>query len=155
MRHSVNIYRNAREASPYTQESAAEKIGVSPRYLQRVEAIEYTGKVDDVIVIKMAKVYGTPWLGIDHLQRNVIASEIVPEINPTDIRGAAANIYNVEYLMGIVKPIVMSIAIDGKVNPWEQQSWDTVVEKVTQAVKLLYEAMYCYTGIDTTTDQEE
>ena len=66
----TNIYKTAREYAGLNRIKAAEKLGISSSCLKDYE-IDWR-QCPDVIALAMSKLYRTPWLRVQHLQRNVV-----------------------------------------------------------------------------------
>lgn len=81
------IYQLARNTTELTQQAAAELLNVSVRSLADYE----TGKTipHSDIVADMADIYGTKWLGYEHLRQSTkLGKEILPAIDISDIAKA-------------------------------------------------------------------
>ena len=73
-----NIYQAARKESCLTQEQAAERMEVSET---TVKAWEQGARVpDNETVARMAELYGTPWLALEHLRSAGSTLGVIPEI---------------------------------------------------------------------------
>lgn len=74
-----NIYKNARSAAGYTQERAAEMLGIS---VESLRAYETGGRVPgNNTVERMIEIYSTPYLAYQHLKEsNALMSHIIPAL---------------------------------------------------------------------------
>lgn len=73
-KESMNPYYNARNYAGMTRPRAAMLLLVSERSLAEYEL---DGRpVPDWLVLKMAELYRTPWLRVQHLQRNAVFCDI-------------------------------------------------------------------------------
>ena len=73
-----NIYQAARKEGCLTQEQAAERLDVSDT---TVKAWEQGARVpDNETVARMAELYGTPWLALEHLRSAGSTLGVIPEI---------------------------------------------------------------------------
>ncbi len=69
-----NIYQTARKYAKLTLIEASVELDIS---LSRLKAYEYDERpCPDVIALKMAKLYKTPWLRVQHLQKNVVFCDV-------------------------------------------------------------------------------
>ena len=78
----TNIYKTAREYAGLNRIKAAEKLGISSSCLKDYE-IDWR-QCPDVIALAMSKLYRTPWLRVQHLQRNVVFCDVFGLIPPVD-----------------------------------------------------------------------
>lgn len=80
MQQNRNIYQTAREGSGYTQEKAAELIGVS---VESIRAYETDRRIPPThIVIRMVDVYNVQHLAYQHLKNaDDIANMYLPELS--------------------------------------------------------------------------
>ena len=88
-----NIYKIQRRAVGYTQEAAAERLGISVESLRAYE----TGQrvPPDWVVELMSILYNAPYLAYQHLREtNAIFGRVVPQIEDRDLLEIAVRIYN-------------------------------------------------------------
>jgi hypothetical protein len=78
----TNIYKTAREYAGLNRIKAAEKLGISPSCLKDYE-IDWR-QCPDVIALAMSKLYRTPWLRVQHLQKNIVFCDVFGLIPPSD-----------------------------------------------------------------------
>ena len=79
-----NIYQLARNVAGLTQIEAAELLSVSLRTLGGYEALNPIPHSD--IVHAMVEIYGTKWLGYEHLRLSTqLGKQVLPPINIDDI----------------------------------------------------------------------
>ena len=74
----TNIYKVAREYAGMSRVNAAEGLAISASCLKDYE-------IDpDAIALAMSKLYRTPWLRVQHLQKNVVFCDVFGLIPPVD-----------------------------------------------------------------------
>ena len=78
----TNIYKTAREYAGLNRIKAAEKLGISSSCLKDYE-IDWR-QCPDVIALAMSKLYRTPWLRVQHLQKNIVFCDVFGLIPPAD-----------------------------------------------------------------------
>ena len=87
-----NIYQAARKESCLTQEQAAERLEVSET---TVKAWEQGARVpDNETVARMAELYETPWLALEHLKQAGGVLGVLPEVNVQSLPTAAITLIN-------------------------------------------------------------
>lgn len=84
-KNSMNPYLNARLFAGMTRPKAAMLLIVSERSLAEYEL---DGRVvPDWLVLKMTEIYRTPWLRVQHLQRNPVFCDIFGLVPINDAEG--------------------------------------------------------------------
>lgn len=78
----TNIYKTAREYAGLNRIKAAEKLGISSSCLKDYE-IDWR-QCPDVIALAMSKLYRTPWLRVQHLQKNIVFCDVFGLIPTAD-----------------------------------------------------------------------
>lgn len=78
----ANIYKTAREYARISRVDAAESFAISASCLKDYET-DVRG-VPDVTALQMSRLYRTPWLRVQHLQRNVVFCDVFGLIPPAD-----------------------------------------------------------------------
>ena len=136
-----NLYARYRKAAGFTQERAAELLGVATRTLQAWERGE--SAVPNIRVLAMVDIYGAPSLALEHLRfTNVIAYELLPAAREIPVAQAVCQ------LMAAVRRLesihagdqLLEIAADGKVDDLERADYDQLLielEPVVAAVMAL------------------
>ena len=87
-----NIYQAARKESCLTQEQAAERLDVSETTVKAWE--QGTRVPDNETVARMAELYGTPWLALEHLRSAGSTLGVIPEITVQSLPTAAITLIN-------------------------------------------------------------
>lgn len=78
----ANIYKAAREYAKVSRVDAAEAFAISASCLKDYETD--VRAVPDATVLDMVKLYRTPWLRVQHLQKNVVFCDVFGLIPPSD-----------------------------------------------------------------------
>ena len=87
-----NMYQMARKESPYTQETAAEALHVSTTTVKAWEQAERIP--DNETVARMAELYATPWLALEHLKHAGSTLGVLPEVTVQSLPTAAITLIN-------------------------------------------------------------
>lgn len=90
---SQNPYLNARTFACLTRLNAAEELAISESSLRAYE--EGGRQVPDDVVLKMSNLYQTPWLRVQHLQRNIVFCDIFGLV-PVQVENKAANVLKMQ-----------------------------------------------------------
>lgn len=94
----ANIYKTAREYARISRVDAAEAFAISASCLKDYET-DVRG-VPDVTALQMSRLYRTPWLRVQHLQRNVVFCDVFGLIPPVD--NSALNVLRAQKEIGEV-----------------------------------------------------
>ncbi len=140
-----NIYKNARRAAGFTQEAAAEQLGVS---VESVRAYETGQRVPpNDVVEQMVICYNAQRLAYQHLhETNILMARVVPELEPRSILEVAVRIYNRlnQFQNGHGLDRLMAIAEDGQIDQNERLEFDNIMEDLREIVKSGLELeVYC------------
>ena len=140
-----NIYKNARRAAGFTQEAAAEQLGVS---VESVRAYETGQRVPpNDVVEQMVICYNAQRLAYQHLhETNILMARVVPELEPRSILEVAVRIYNRlnQFQNGHGLDRLMAIAEDGQIDQNERLEFDDIMEDLREIVKSGLELeVYC------------
>lgn len=123
------IYQLARNIAGLTQLEAAERLNVSVRALGNYELGNTVPHGD--IVADMAEIYGTRWLGYEHLRQSTkLGRQILPAINIDDIAKSVLVLQKESGDVEDVKSCMIKIACDGKIDKHEEDRWDEVTKEV-------------------------
>lgn len=124
-----NIYQLARNVAGLTQLEAAELLNVSVRALGNYESGNTVPHGD--IVADMTEVYGTRWLGYEHLRQSTkLGKQILPTIDITDIAKSVLVLQKESGDVENVKSCMIKIACDGNIDKHEEDRWDEVTKEV-------------------------
>ena len=119
-----NIYKIARRAAGYTQESAAEQLDISVDSVRAYETYQRTPPNE--IVERMVVCFHAPQLAYQHLHETTkLVSQIIRSILEVAVR-----IYNQmrSFSQGACLERLMAIAEDGRVDDTEQPEFDAIVK---------------------------
>lgn len=78
----ANVYKLAREYSRLSRVDAAERLAISFGCLKDYETD--VRNVPDAVALEMSRLYRTPWLRVQHLQKNVVFCDIFGLMPPVD-----------------------------------------------------------------------
>ncbi len=124
-----NIYQLARNVAGLTQIEAAELLSVSLRTLGGYEALNPIPHSD--IVHAMVEIYGTKWLGYEHLRLSTqLGKQVLPPINIDDIAKSVLVLQKESSDVEEVKNCMVKIACDGRIDKHEEGRWDEVTKEV-------------------------
>ena len=121
-----NIYQAARKESCLTQEQAVERLGVSET---TVKAWEQGARVpDNETVARMAELYGTPWLALEHLKQAGGALGVLPEVTVQSLPTAAITLINwvLDFAERHRDRQLLRIAEDGIIDETERPDFDDI-----------------------------
>lgn len=123
-----NIYKTARLAAGYTQESAAERLGISVESLRAYETDQRIppNEVVDLMII----CYDAQYLAYQHLREsNCLARRFVPSLEERSILEVSVRIFNrlksLEKKNSIER--LMDIAEDNIISPEEREEFDAIM----------------------------
>jgi DNA-binding XRE family transcriptional regulator len=126
----MNIYKSGRFSAGYTQEKAAELIGVSCRTLIAYEVYERIPS--DNTVHKMIKVYKTRQLAYLHIKRNSDLGRYLPDVSFEDISKSVLAL-QIEMEDVICKERrIREIARDGCITEDESKDWKMIVKELNE-----------------------
>lgn len=131
-----NIYKNARRAAGFTQESAAEQLGIS---VESVRAYETGQRIPpNDVVEQMVICYNAQRLAYQHLhETNVLMARVVPQLEQRSVLEVAVRIYNrlnrFQRDHGVDR--LMEIAEDGVIDQRERGEFDAIMADLREIVK--------------------
>ena len=137
-----NIYQAARKESCLTQEQAAERLGVSET---TVKAWEQGARVpDNETVARMAELYGTPWLALEHLRSAGSTLGVIPEITVQSLPTAAITLINrvLEFAERHRDRQLLRIAEDGIIDEDERPDFDDICRDLDGIVGAALQVKY-------------
>ena len=127
----TNIYQSARKVAGFTQERAAELLGLSVRSLADYEAGLRLPPND--VVDRMVTVYNSQLLAVQHLRECTrSARELLPEIRPMALPEAVLTLIDAVYAFADdrLDRELIDIARDGIIAEDERERFDRVVDKI-------------------------
>ena len=137
-----NIYQAARKESCLTQEQAAERMEVSET---TVKAWEQGARVpDNETVARMAELYGTPWLALEHLKQAGGALGVLPEVTVQSLPTAAITLINrvLDFAERHRDRQLLRIAEDGIIDKTERPDFDDICRDLDGIVGAALQVKY-------------
>ena len=131
-----NIYKIARRAAGYTQESAAEQLDISVDSVRAYETYQRTPPNE--IVERMVICFHAPQLAYQHLhETSGLVSRIIPQLEQRSILEVAIRIYNRmrSFTQGSCLDRLMAIAEDGRVDETEWPEFEAIVEELRSIIQ--------------------
>ena len=124
-----NIYQLSREAAGYTQEKAAELIGISVESLRSYELDKRIPP--DRSVIKMIEIYDARYLAYQHLKTSAeVGQKFMPEVNLIDISTAILKLQKEVNDFLKLKDDLLDITCDGVISEDEKPRWETILKEL-------------------------
>ena len=135
-----NIYKTCRKAAGFTQEAAAERLGISVESLRAYE----TGQrvPPNEVVELMVILYNAQHLAFQHLREtNALYNSVVPEVQPKSILEASAKLTNRIYRFAEShrNRRLMEIAEDNVIDADERPQFDDILEELQEIVEAALE----------------
>ena len=137
-----NIYQAARKESCLTQEQAAERLDVSETTVKAWE--QGTRVPDNETVARMAELYGTPWLALEHLRSAGSTLGVIPEITVQSLPTAAITLINrvLEFAERHRDRQLLRIAEDGVIDEKERPDFDDICRDLDGIVGAALQVKY-------------
>ena len=131
-----NIYKIARRAAGFTQESAAEQLEIS---VDSVRAYETSQRLPpSEIVERMVVCFHAPQLAYQHLhETNALISRVIPQLEQRSILEVAIRIYNrMRYFsQNACLERLLTIAEDGRIDDTERPEFDEIIEELRSIIQ--------------------
>ena len=131
-----NIYKIARRAAGFTQESAAEQLEIS---VDSVRAYETSQRLPpSEIVERMVVCFHAPQLAYQHLhETNALISRVIPQLEQRSILEVAIRIYNrMRYFpQNPCLERLLTIAEDGRIDDTERPEFDEIIEELRSIIQ--------------------
>lgn len=131
-----NIYKIARRAAGFTQESAAEQLEIS---VDSVRAYETSQRLPpSEIVERMVVCFHAPQLAYQHLhETNALISRVIPQLEQRNILEVAIRIYNRmrNFSQDSCLERLMAIAEDGRIDDTERPEFDEIIEELRSIIQ--------------------
>ena len=137
-----NIYQAARKEGCLTQEQAAERLEVSET---TVKAWEQGQRVpDNETVARMAELYGTPWLALEHLRSAGSPLGVIPEVTVQSLPTAAITLINrvLDFAERHRDRQLLRIAEDGIIDETERPDFDDICRDLDGIVGAALQVKY-------------
>ena len=137
-----NIYQAARKEGCLTQEQAAERLDVSETTVKAWE--QGTRVPDNETVARMAELYGTPWLALEHLKQAGGALGVLPEVTVQSLPTAAITLINrvLDFAERHRDRQLLRIAEDGVIDEKERADFDAIVQDLDGIVGAALQVKY-------------
>ena len=137
-----NIYQAARKESCLTQEQAAERLDVSETTVKAWE--QGTRGPDNETVARMAELYGTPWLALEHLRSAGSTLGVIPEITVQSLPTAAITLINrvLDFAERHRDRQLLRIAEDGVIDEAERPDFDDICRDLDGIVGAALQVKY-------------
>ena len=130
-----NIYKSARKARGYTQESAAERLGIS---VESLRAYETGQRVPPTEVVELMVIcYDAQYLGYQHLREtNAMYGRVVHEVPQVGVLEASARLTNRIYAFADshADRRLMRITEDNVIDGTERGEFDAILEDLQEIV---------------------
>ena len=130
-----NIYKSARKARGYTQESAAERLGIS---VESLRAYETGQRVPPTEVVELMVIcYDAQYLGYQHLREtNAMYGRVVLEVPQVGVLEASARLTNRIYAFADshADRRLMRITEDNVIDGTERGEFDAILEDLQEIV---------------------
>lgn len=130
-----NIYKSARKARGYTQESAAERLGIS---VESLRAYETDQRVPPTEVVELMVIcYDAQYLAHQHLREtNAMYGKVVPPVPQVGVLEASARLTNRIYAFADshADRRLMRITEDNVIDGTERAEFDAILEDLQEIV---------------------
>nr|UWI03618.1 MAG: helix-turn-helix domain protein [Bacteriophage sp.] len=142
-----NIYKICRKSAGFTQEAAAERLGISVESLRAYE----TGQrvPPDEVVETMSDLYNALHLIVRHVrERNAMYSRVVPEVPQCSVLEASAKLTNRIYAFADshADRRLMQMAEDNVIDSAERPEFDAIMEDLQCIVEAAMAVRYAKQG---------
>ena len=131
-----NIYKTSRKAAGLTQESAAERLGISVESLRAYEGGQRI--TPNEVVELMVILYNAQHLAYQHLREtNAMYGRVVPEVPQCSVLEASARLTNRIYAFADshADRRLMRMAEDNVIDPVERPEFDAILEELQEIVE--------------------
>lgn len=131
-----NIYKTCRKAAGFTQEAAAERLGISVESLRAYESGQRIPPNE--VVELMVILYNAQHLAYQHLREtNAMYGRVVPEVPLCSVLEASARLTNRIYTFADshADRRLMRMAEDNVIDPVERPEFDAILEELQEIVE--------------------
>lgn len=139
-----NIYKTARRAAGFTQEAAAEQLGIS---VESVRAYETGQRIPpNDVVEQMVICYNAQRLAYQHLhETNALAAHVIPAVQQRSLMESAVRLYNRLNRFSSRHSVdrLLEIAEDGQIDEQERAEFDDIVAELRALVQCGMELDLC------------
>lgn len=137
------MYQRARKESPgrYTQEQAAELLYVSEKTMKAWEQGQRVP--DNGTVARMAELYGTPWLALEHALETAEPLGVLPEyITLQGLPTAVLALINKATALADGYRRLMQIAEDGVIDDSERPDFAEISDDIRDVIAAGFQVLY-------------
>ena len=131
-----NIYKTCRKAAGFTQEAAAERLGISVESLRAYESGQRIPPNE--VVELMVILYNAQHLAYQHLREtNAMYGRVVPEVPQCSVLEASARLTNRIYAFADshADRRLMRMAEDNVIDQTERLEFDAILEELQEIVE--------------------
>lgn len=134
-----NLYQRARKATYFSQEEAAERLGLSAESMKQYESGRRTPSDDTVH--RMAQLYDLPWLELEHAKATDHLG-VLPEVHIQPLPTATITLTNrLQSATDKIK-MLLRIAEDGIIDEQERPEFDAIVADLRETIAAAYQVIY-------------
>ena len=145
--NSRNIYKAAREAAGYTQERAAEMLGISETSIRAYETGHRLPPAEVVDLMVIA--YDSQYLAVQFLRESAdLAKSVLPEVEQVRLPEAVMELVDAIYQFADAHRDrqLISIAKDGIIDENERPEFDAIAAELQEIVKAAMAVRYAKQG---------
>lgn len=134
-----NLYQRARKATYFSQEEAAELIGLSAESMKQYESGRRVPSDDTVH--RMAELYNLPWLELEHAKATDRLG-VLPDVHIQPLPTASITLANRFRRASDQIYTLLEIAEDGIIDECERPEFDAIVADLRETIAAAYQVIY-------------
>lgn len=134
-----NLYQRARKATYFSQEEAAELLGLSAESMKQYENGRRTPSDDTVH--RMAELYNLPWLELEHAKATDRLG-VLPDVHIQPLPTASITLANRFRRASDQIYTLLEIAEDGIIDERERPEFDAIVADLRETIAAAYQVIY-------------
>lgn len=134
-----NLYQRARKATYFSQEEAAELLGLSAESMKQYESGRRTPSDDTVH--RMAELYNLPWLELEHAKATDRLG-VLPDVHIQPLPTASITLANRFRRASDQIYTLLEIAEDGIIDERERPEFDAIVADLRETIAAAYQVIY-------------
>ena len=134
-----NLYQRARKATYFSQEEAAELLGLSTESMKQYESGRRTPSDDTVH--RMAELYNLPWLELEHAKATDRLG-VLPDVHIQPLPTASITLANRFRRASDQIYTLLEIAEDGIIDERERPEFDAIVADLRETIAAAYQVIY-------------
>lgn len=139
----TNCYQTARKKTRFTQEQAAERLGLSAESMKQYEGGRR--RPPDEVVGRMVELYGTPELALAHSEETDTLG-VLPPVTITPLPMASIALRNRLHDATGRLDALLRIAEDGRIDETERPEFDEIVTELRSTMAAIYQVIYSPEG---------